>query len=155
MSDSWIAAWLERSEEERRSIVAALQALAEAHSKDIERTRGFSLSRDPVVDVFAARTQGRDLVAHYIYDFRLSCWTISGSDWDEHYFHIGEAVCRGGAVVSHTLASEMESISEYDNRTHDEREMRRKKRVQAVAAFWKEWMEVPFPFPGDPGPPTE
>ena len=130
MSDGVLGPWLDASEEERRAIVAALQALADAEVRAVQP------GRKPVVEVFAARRVAGTLTVHFLYDFRLQ---------DEHHFHVGEAVCRDGAVVSHTIEKAMDTVSENEGAFQ-------KRRAAALRAYWDEWMSLPFPFPGDPGP---
>lgn len=149
MSDeSLLAPWNDRSPEERQAILATLQGIADQQVKRGAEAGMESLSRSPLVDVFAARHGVGGIIVHFLYDYRFWCRTISGSDWDEHHFHAGEAVCRQGAVVSHTLGKDVKTISEYDCPSYDEEAERRKRREAAVAAFRKAWWDLPFPFPG-------
>ena len=130
------AAWTSRPEPERRTILAALQAIADAEAKAGATSGMDSLSRAPVVDVFAARPGEGGLVVHFFYHYRFWCRTISGSDWDEHHFHVGEAMCRDGKIVSHQLTKDIKTISEYDCSSYDGDEESARRREEAVAA-WK------------------
>jgi hypothetical protein len=57
----------------------------------------------------------------------------------------GEAVCRGGQVLSTRITKDQRSIIEYEVPDYDEI-------AAAVKAHWDEGWSPPFPFPGDPGP---
>ena len=147
-TDSLLTAWQDTPEAARRAIVAALQGIADAECAAFPRDLRETLKKEPLVDVYASRPQGRDLVVCFLYDFRIARWTISGSDWDEHYFQLGEARCHDGAVVSHTLVKEMRSIPEAECDDYDMAAALQQRRKQARRAVWDEWFEVPFPFPG-------
>ena len=150
--DVLLGPWPGVPELDRRSIIASIQAIADREALAITSSGIASLSRKPIVDVFAARRDGDVLVVRLFYDFRVSYWAQSGSDWDEHHFHVVEAVCRGGSVASHTIAKDFDNIRELDCDSYDAESASRKRRAAAVAEFWNEWLSLPFPFPGDPRP---
>lgn len=137
---------------DRRSIIATVQGIADREAEAIKSSGIASLGRKPVVDVFAARRDGDSIVVRFFYDFRASYWAQSGSDWDEHHFHIVEAVCRSGSVVSHSISKDFDNIRELDCDTYDADAAAATRRAAAVVEFWNEWLSLPFPFPGDPGP---
>jgi len=64
----------------------------------------------------------------------------------------GEAVCRGGQVLSTRITKDQRSIIEYEVPDYDEIAAGKERRAAAVKAHWDEWWSLPFPFPGDPGP---
>ena len=144
--------WPALPDSERRSIVAAIQVLADREAEAVQAAGLASLTRKPVVDVFAARRDRPSIVVRFFYDFRISHWVQSGSDWDDHHFHVIEAVCRDGAVVSHTITKDVGSIAELDCAAYDEVSASQKRRAAAGVDYWNEWLALPFPFPGDPGP---
>ena len=98
--------WPELPDPERRSIVASIQALADREADAIRGSGLASLTRKPVIDVFAARRDGDSIVVRCFYDFRIAHSAHSGSDWDDHHFHVLEAVCRQGRVVSQSAAKD-------------------------------------------------
>ena len=126
--------WHRLLEGERRTLLAALQAIADEQAKAGSSAGMESLSRAPVVDIFAARPVDGGIIVHFFYHYRFWCRTLSGSDWDEHHFHSGEADCREGKVVSHRLAKEILNISEYDCNSYDEAAESARRREAVVAA---------------------
>ncbi len=148
--DEILTAWQDTPDATRRAIVAALQVIADAECAALPRDLRETLKKEPLVDVYASRHHGRDLVVCFLYDFRIARWTRSGSDWDEHYFQLGEALCRDGVVVSHTLVKEMRSIPESQCDAYDGAEAFQQRRKAARREFWDAWFSLPFPFPGTP-----
>ena len=142
-----LTAWKELPEEERRSILAELQKLADTECESAKKSAWVVHTWAPVIDVYSAARFSTEFKVFYFYHFRHSCQAQSGSDWDDHYFHRGEAVCHEGKVLSHQIKSDCHVIPEYENPVYDPDAEAAKRRAAAVEDHWNEWWSLPFPFP--------
>ncbi len=131
--DMLLVDWQGASENKRKPIVAALQAIADGHGEAVKWSGVDSLSKKPVVEVFAATREGETLVVHFIYDFRIGRWAQSGSDWDEHHIHAGHASFRKGALISHLIAKHEVYIQERNCDSYDEAPAVSARRAEAIA----------------------
>lgn len=145
--EALLAAWQALPAEEQRSILADLQQRADAEGEAEKESPWHGLSRRPAADVYSVRKIGETITVYYFYDFRVSHQAQSGSDWDEHHFHLGEAECRKGRVDSVKIAKEFHVIPEYSAPVYDEDAEVAKRRAAAVEAHWQQGWSLPFPIP--------
>jgi len=98
-----LTAWDALPANEREAIVGALQRIADAEGESVKWSGVDTLSVLPTVKVSDATWEGDTLLVRFAYDFAIYRFAQSGSDWTELHVHTGEATCRGGEVLSHTL----------------------------------------------------
>lgn len=103
--------WEQLGENERRPFRGLLQAIADYQVRAID-----NFPKPLVVEVFASTlardrfTYKKTLVLHFLFSHYLECFAQSGSDWDEHHFHVGVAKFVNGVLASVTIAHQVDNI---------------------------------------------
>jgi hypothetical protein len=102
--------WRTVAPTEAEAIRATIQRLADAEGEAVKWRDVDTLDPAPTVEILGARREGKLLSVQFRYEFGIFRYAQSGSDWTEVHTHVGEASCRDGVVLSHTLERTERSI---------------------------------------------
>lgn len=109
-----IQGWMALDAAQRDALQAAFQRIADGEGAALKWSGVESLDPQPTVEVLGARHEGALLSVQFRYEMGIFRFAQSGSDWTEIHTHIGEAICRDGEVVSHTLERSERSFIDRD-----------------------------------------
>lgn len=110
-ADARLAAWSERSDEDREAMLARPRDASAARCDEAKRAAYGTLARGSTTYVVAALATDVGLVVTTCSHFRISHWAQSGSDWCEQHVRIDETTWAAGPTLVAERVIEQRTLS--------------------------------------------